>query len=120
MLHLALQIYVLLMGNGNFLINRQNWNVNNRSSSGVELVYRSQTLLSKRELLQTVISMLGMLSADRQRVYTGFSKEHTMKLSAKVNRVSKQCRATIGPPAKRHLNGVSLAGRWWPDFRYLL
>ena len=23
-------------------------------------------------------------------------------------------RAIIGPPAKRHLNGVSLAGRWWP------
>ena len=22
--------------------------------------------------------------------------------------------AIIGPPAKRHLNGVSLAGRWWP------
>ena len=24
-------------------------------------------------------------------------------------------RAIIGPPAKRHLNGVSLAGRWWPN-----
>ena len=24
-------------------------------------------------------------------------------------------RATIGPPAKRHLNGASLAVRWWPD-----
>ena len=23
--------------------------------------------------------------------------------------------AIIGPPAKRHLNGVSLAGRWWPN-----
>ena len=23
-------------------------------------------------------------------------------------------RAIFGPPAKRHLNGVSLAGRWWP------
>ena len=48
MLHLAVQIYVLLMENGNFLINRQNWNVNNRSSSGVELVYRSGTLLGKK------------------------------------------------------------------------
>ena len=27
---------------------------------------------------------------------------------------SIQCRAIIGPPAKRHLNGVSLAGRWLP------
>ena len=25
-----------------------------------------------------------------------------------------QCWATIGPPAKRHSNGVSLEGRWWP------
>ena len=24
--------------------------------------------------------------------------------------------AIIGPPAKRHLNGVSLAGGWWPIF----
>ena len=24
--------------------------------------------------------------------------------------------AFIGPPAKRHLNGVSLAGRWWPIY----
>ena len=24
-------------------------------------------------------------------------------------------RATNGPPAKRHSNGVSLAGRWWPN-----
>ena len=24
-------------------------------------------------------------------------------------------RDIIGPPAKRHLNGVSLAGRWWPS-----
>ena len=27
---------------------------------------------------------------------------------------SIQCWAIIGPVAKRHLNGVSLAGRWWP------
>ena len=25
-------------------------------------------------------------------------------------------RVTIGLPVKRHLNGVSLAGGWWPDF----
>ena len=24
-------------------------------------------------------------------------------------------RAIIDPPAKRHLNGVSLACRWWPN-----
>ena len=28
--------------------------------------------------------------------------------------------AIIGPPAKRHLNGVSLAGRLWPDTECLL
>ena len=27
---------------------------------------------------------------------------------------SIQCWATIDPPGKRHWNGVSLAGRWWP------
>ena len=27
---------------------------------------------------------------------------------------SIQCLALIGPPAKRHLNGVSLTGHWWP------
>ena len=26
--------------------------------------------------------------------------------------------AIIGPPAKRHLNGVSLTGRWWPNTEY--
>ena len=30
---------------------------------------------------------------------------------------SIQCWAIIGPPAKRHSNGVSLAGQWWPTFR---
>ena len=29
-------------------------------------------------------------------------------------------RAIIGPAAKRHLNGVSLAGRWWPNIESLL
>ena len=33
---------------------------------------------------------------------------------------SIQCRATIGPPAKRHSKGDSLAGRWWPVYRCLL
>ena len=28
--------------------------------------------------------------------------------------------ATFGPPAKRHSNGVSLAGRWWPASIFLL
>ena len=27
-------------------------------------------------------------------------------------------RAIIGPPGKRHLNGVSLAGRWWPNIEF--
>ena len=29
-------------------------------------------------------------------------------------------RETIGTPAKRNLNGVLLAGLWWPAFRCLL
>ena len=29
---------------------------------------------------------------------------------------SIQCWAIVGPPAKRHLNGVTLAGRGWPDY----
>ena len=29
---------------------------------------------------------------------------------------SIQCRVTIGTLAKCHLNGVSLAGRWWPAY----
>ena len=29
-------------------------------------------------------------------------------------------RAIIGPAAKRHLNGVSLAGCWWPNIESLL
>ena len=33
---------------------------------------------------------------------------------------SVQCQATIVPPAKRHSNGGSLAGRCWPAFRCLL
>ena len=28
-----------------------------------------------------------------------------------------QCRAIIGTPAKCHLNGISLVGRWWPAYR---
>ena len=31
------------------------------------------------------------------------------------NQASIQYWAIIGPPAKRHSNGVSLAGRWWVD-----
>ena len=30
---------------------------------------------------------------------------------------SKKKRTTIGPAAKRHLNGVSLVGRWWPKIQ---
>ena len=40
--------------------------------------------------------------------------------SSEDNKATKlasiQCWAIIGPPAKRHLNGVSLAGQWWPAF----
>ena len=32
---------------------------------------------------------------------------------------STQCRATIGPPAKRHFNGASLEGHWRPTLRGL-
>ena len=31
--------------------------------------------------------------------------------------VNIHCRATISPLAKRHLNGVSLAGRWWNSLK---
>ena len=31
-----------------------------------------------------------------------------------------QSRATIGPPAKRHQNSVSLAGRWWSSIICIL
>ena len=34
-------------------------------------------------------------------------------LKSQRYQVSIQCLAIIGPPAKRHLNGVSLAGQWW-------
>ena len=27
-----------------------------------------------------------------------------------------QCSPIIGTPAKRHLNGILLAGRWWPTY----
>ena len=36
-------------------------------------------------------------------------------VTATIDPVNIQKRTTIGPPEKRHLNGVSLAGRWWPD-----
>ena len=35
-------------------------------------------------------------------------------LKSQSYQVSIQCWAIIGPPAKRHLNGVSLAGQCWP------
>ena len=35
-------------------------------------------------------------------------------LKSQSHQSSIQCWATIVPPAKRHLNGVSLAVRWWP------
>ena len=34
----------------------------------------------------------------------------------KATETSIQCWANIGTPAKRHLNGVSLASRWWPAY----
>ena len=38
----------------------------------------------------------------------------------KSYQASTQYRVTIGPPAKRYFNGVSLAGRWYPALRCLL
>ena len=32
------------------------------------------------------------------------------------SQASIQCWAIMGPPAKCHLNGISLVGQWWPDF----
>ena len=36
----------------------------------------------------------------------------SMQLFIPVNILN---RSTIDSPAKRHLNGITLAGRWWPD-----
>ena len=36
--------------------------------------------------------------------------------SAQSYQASIQCWTIISTPAKRHLNGVSLAGRWWPAY----
>ena len=43
------------------------------------------------------------------------NKTFSLNLYIKHYPVSILMRATIGPPAKRHLNGVSSAGRWWPE-----
>ena len=41
--------------------------------------------------------------------YWSGSPEQSQSYQASI-----QCWAIISPPAKRHLNGISLVGRWWP------
>ena len=49
--------------------------------------------------------------SDRQR-----EQNNVLPIFFSFNDQVKICkRAIIGPLAKRHSNGVSLAGRWWPD-----
>ena len=50
------------------------------------------------------------------------SKQHLSRSPEKPHsyKASIQCLANIGPPAKRHLNGVSLAGRLWPAYSGIL
>ena len=43
-----------------------------------------------------------------------------MCLDPLKNETNIQCRGIIGPPEKRHLNGVSLAARCWSDFSGIL
>ena len=47
-----------------------------------------------------------------------------VRIPWKIKKATKpefmQCSNIIDMPAKRHLNGVSLAGRWWPAFSGIL
>ena len=47
-----------------------------------------------------------------QRGWTGDRTYHAGKLHSYPANI--QCWTVICPPAKRHLNGVSLSSRWWP------
>ena len=42
------------------------------------------------------------------------SKQYGSESLGKLHSYLASCLATIGPPAKRYFNGVTLAGRWWP------
>ena len=52
------------------------------------------------------------LSLENQKA-VGFLRNTCTSLSPILENYILQCRDITGPPAKRHLNGVSLAGRWW-------
>ena len=49
-----------------------------------------------------------------QRGWTGDRTYHAGKLHSYPANI--QCWTVICPPAKRHVNGVSLSSRWWPKF----
>ena len=54
---------------------------------------------------------------EKSQIYR-VSKQHWSGFPEKLQtyQASNQSWAIIGPPAKRHFNGVSLAGQAWPAF----
>ena len=54
--------------------------------------------------------------SQKYRVSLQYWSGYPEKSQSYMYQASIQCWAIIGPPAKRHLNGVSLADRWWPAF----
>ena len=68
------------------------------------------------------------VSDDKQHLYTNSpgclnqrrrSDCTPAKSDAHLNPASTRCRATFGPPAKRHSNVIVVAGQWWPAFRWV-
>ena len=75
--------------------------------------------------LKWTASMCGSRGGDRGSGHPPPEKSQKIGLSSNTGpdplknhsyQASIQCWATIGPPAKRHLNGVLLVGRRWPAY----
>ena len=56
----------------------------------------------------------GISEKSQKYRFSGNTGPDPLKLQS--YQVSIQCWAIIGTPAKRHLNGFSLAGRWWSAY----
>ena len=54
------------------------------------------------------------LKSQKYRVSLQYWYGSPEKSQSKLARI--QCSFIIGSPAKRHLNGISLEGRWWPAY----
>ena len=54
-----------------------------------------------------------------QLMREGGSKYHSKRVIS-VPQAKRHLRPSSSPPAKRHLNGVSLVGRWWPNIDWML